>query len=167
MNQKKIKILFFITGLDSGGAEKQLFNLVKGLSVKTNLEIKLVALKNGIYFENFVALGSDVIVFKKTTLFTNNISIFISHIKLFKPDIVHSFLLHTNIISKFSLFFIKKEFKLICSYRTLISKYPLLNTLEFINYKKVDLMISNSKSADSDLVNFKKISKRVILNGFL
>lgn len=167
---KRIRILFFITGLGKGGAEKQLFNLMSGLINKKNLEIKLISIFGGDYEKDFKKLGISVNVFFKNKNFNlfKSIFLFKKYVKDFKPDIVHSFLFHSNIISKFSLFFMKKNFKLICSYRSLIKKYPLITFLEYLNQWKTDLLICNSKRALMDLkiYNFFKVKKKIVYNGF-
>jgi len=133
---KKIKILYLITSLDKGGAETQLFRLVSNLKKKKDIELKVVSIKGGYFEEKLKEEGIDV------EIISNNLSYFklpqyISKlkkiIKEFKPNIVHSFLFHTNILMKISLFFMKKDFKLITSYRADIRDFKLLYFLEKVN----------------------------------
>lgn len=166
-----MKILYFITGLKKGGAENQLYNLLSDLSKNKNFELKVITLFDGPHRLKIEKLGIEVEVFKGNVgvfNIVNMISFFKNSVKKFKPNIVHSFLFHTNIISKISLFFMKKDFKLICSYRSVIKKLPLIKYLEYINMGKVDLMISNSKTADKDLEIYKKykVKRKVIYNSF-
>lgn len=166
---KKIKILYLITSLDKGGAETQLFRLVSNLKKKKDIELKVVSIKGGYFEEKLKEEGIDV------EIISNNLSYFklpqyISKlkkiIKEFKPNIVHSFLFHTNILMKISLFFMKKDFKLITSYRADIRDFKLLYFLEKVNKNNVDLAISNTNAAFIGMNKlFKKSKKLVISNG--
>lgn len=166
-----MKILFFITGLTRSGAETQMFNLILGLVKKKNIKIKVISLIGGDYKKELENLGVKVGVFSDTpkkNIF-NYISFFKKEVKKFKPDIVHSFLFHTNIVAKLSLFFMEKKFKLVCGYRSLIKKYPLIMLLEYFNMWKVDILIPNSERGNKDLDVYKifKPIRKVIYNGFV
>jgi glycosyltransferase involved in cell wall biosynthesis len=162
-----MKILFFLTTLEKGGAETQCFNLVKNLSNDKNYEIKIISLVSGFYEEEFKKLKIPVTIFSKKIKYSNMLN-YVFQVKKeiteFKPDIVHSFLFHPNIILKCSLFFVKKDFKLITSYRSIISKYPMIKHLEKINKNSVDLLICNSFSAYNDVKYLsEEFNKRVIV----
>ena len=51
-----MKILFFIESLGSGGKERRLVELIKGLSKDKNIEIELVLKKILEFFINFIRL---------------------------------------------------------------------------------------------------------------
>ena len=165
-----MKILFFITGLNKSGAETQIYNLISGLLLKKNIEIRVISLTSGYYEEKLKKLGVEVKVCKGKLNYNifKYISFFKNEVSDFKPDIVHSFLFHTNIISKVSLYFMEKKFKLICSYRDKISNHFWIKHLENFNKKKVDMLISNSKEANLDLdyLNSNVDKREVISNGF-
>jgi len=168
---KKIKILYFTTTLAQGGAEKQLFQLICGISKKKNFEIKLISIFGGEYEKDLKKEKIDFRVLSKNKSYNlfKFILDFRTEVKKFKPTIVHSFLFHSNIVSKLSLFFMKKNFKLICSYRGLVQKYKLIKYLEYFNMGKTDLLISNSKFASDSLSIYKNIldKRKVFVNGFL
>lgn len=165
-----MRILFFITDLGRGGAEKQLFNLISKISKKEQLELKVLSVFGGFYRKKLEDLGVSVqIILKDNTLTPfKALREFVRKVRIFKPDIVHSFLYHSNILAKVSLFFIKKDFKLICSYRSLTKKYPLIALMEFINHGNADYLVANSKRALKDLKIYKyaNVPKKTIYNGF-
>lgn len=170
LNQNKKRILFFITGLNKSGAETQLYYLLTKLSKREDITIRVIAIIDGYYKEKIENLGIEVKTLgtKKKLNILSYISFFKKNVKEFKPDIVHSFLFHSNIISKTSLYFMKKNFKLICSYRDIITNHKTIKILEKINIKSCDLFISNSEEAKNAL-NIYKIPKKqniVINNGF-
>lgn len=166
-----MKILFFITGLNKSGAETQFYNLVHGIKNKKDVQIKVISLHGGYYVDELRKEGVEVVVCTDKLNFNvvKYIKFFKREVESFKPEIVHSFLYHSNIVSKFSMFFMKKNFKFICSYRSLTKKYPFIAFLEYFNMSKADLLISNSKRADLDLnmYSFFKTKRKVINNGFL
>jgi len=165
-----MKLLFFITGLNKSGAETQIYNLISGLSLKKNVKIRVISLTTGYYEEKLKKLGVEVRVCEGKLNYNifKYISFFKHEVSDFKPDIVHSFLFHTNIISKVSLYFMEKNFKLICSYRDKISNHYWIKHLEKFNKNKVDLLISNSIQANLELnyLNSNENKRKVISNGF-
>ncbi|MCA9459274.1 MAG: glycosyltransferase [Nanoarchaeota archaeon] len=168
----KKKILFFTTTLKKGGAEKQLIQFIDGINNLEKFEIRVISLFGGDYEKDLKSFGISYKVFSKSSF--NNLFKFIlmfrKEVKSFKPNIVHSFLFSSNIVSKLSLFFMKKSFKLICSYRGILQNYNSIKYLEILNNKKVDLFISNSNIANESLDFFNGIeeSKKIVIeNGFL
>lgn len=166
-----MKMLFFITGLSKSGAERQMYNLIKGL-VKKGAEVKVISLIGGHYVEEYPKLGVEVKVCGKNLSFKDfpkYIKFFKREVRSFKPDIVHSFLYHTNLVAKFALFSMKKDFKLVCSYQSLTKKYPTIAFLEYFNMHKTDLLITNSHrgNKDLDMYNIFGKKRKVIYNGFL
>ena len=105
-----MKILFLTTTLQKGGAEKQLFYLIKGLK-EQNVDITLLSLEDGEYAVKYKKLGVKITILEKTK--SKNIFKYIPAIKRkiqeIKPDVVHSFLFHTNILLKLTLLIMKKK----------------------------------------------------------
>ncbi|MFV8799960.1 glycosyltransferase [Yersinia sp. LJYL362] len=109
-----MKILYIITGLGLGGAEKQVIQLADEMRLLGH-EIVLVSLtgyakllpKNNVTVhqldmrKNLVSLTSSIIKLKNI-------------IKEFRPDVVHSHMFHANIFSRMTRLFIKFP-KLICT----------------------------------------------------
>lgn len=148
-----MKILFFITGLYKSGAETQMINLIEQLHFKENISIKVVSLIEGYYESKLKQLDIDYSICSNNLNYNmfKYILFFKKEVSKFKPDIVHSFLFHSNIVSKIALLIMKKNFRLICSYRDTISNHPLIYQLEKINKYKTDAFISNSKQADCEI----------------
>ncbi|MFT7615541.1 MAG: glycosyltransferase involved in cell wall biosynthesis [Candidatus Woesearchaeota archaeon] len=162
-----MKILFFTTGLGKGGTETQLYNLLKELKKDKKYQIKLISMVGGSQEDAFRKLNILVEVSSAKTPF-GHILFYMSQVKQFRPNIVHTCLFHANIISKFSCFLQKKKYKLICSYRGLIKTYPIINFLEKWNKNKPDLLLANSQQALDQLTFYKRKPKtQVINNGFV
>lgn len=97
----KLKVLYFITSLGRGGAEKQVCDLVDNLG-KFLDETCIVILINNIeiYPKNkcqIVNLGLDP---RKPFTLINAIKKYCDILKNYKPDIVHSHNFHPNIIAR-------------------------------------------------------------------
>ena len=175
---KHINILFLARSLEKGGSERQLFYLIRELLKKKSYTINIVSVSGGYYESEYKKLGITPIIFTKSTTEKKSllrkvkpfflIPKLMRTIQRINPDIVHSTLFHTNIMTKIGLLFSKKTFKLVCGYRSPLHFYSGLPALEGINMKAVDATIANSKAADADLVAYKDMqSKRnVIYNGF-
>ena len=106
------KILFVITGLMLGGAETQFFNLVS--SLRNKFDVKVVNFTGGFYVAKFEKLGIPVKTIKVGSKFGFFKAVF--NLKKFieceKPDLVHSFLPHSNIVCKVVRLLSKLRFKL-------------------------------------------------------
>jgi glycosyltransferase involved in cell wall biosynthesis len=95
-----MKILHIIHGLNSGGAERQLIELLKGLIKKENIEVGVVILSDAIDFEYIFGLDVDIHILKRKykkdfTIFSKLYKI----CKIFKPDIIHSWELMCSVYS--------------------------------------------------------------------
>lgn len=93
MNQSKIKIVYIITSLGFGGAERPLLDLVKFIN-RSKLNISVATVVGGGPLEQeFKNLGVEVKVFKKKTkLGLETISSLKKYLEEKKPDIVHTHL---------------------------------------------------------------------------
>lgn len=91
MNNKKIKILYIIPSLSSGGAEKFVLDLINNLDHNI-FEIKLLTFNGGGFFEEeFVKRNVDLKILKKKFKFDFvNFYRICKEIKFFSPDIVHT-----------------------------------------------------------------------------
>lgn len=96
MPVKKIKILFVVDSLGIGGAERQLVELVRGLSSLGGYEIHLVCLsktkKN--YVENLEHYGVDIQYFLRKGRYDifGPLSCLVRHIQKYNICLVHSFM---------------------------------------------------------------------------
>jgi len=164
MVKDKDRILFIITSFTKGGAEKQLFNIALGL--KDKFEIKVLGIQNGPYYKlykqhkvNVKFLSNDL----KYTKLLNNAKKIEEEIDSFKPKIIHSFISPTNILIKFILLSKKKDFKLVCGYRFIISKLKHFLYGEKINSNVPDVLIPNSKAVYNDMVQNKLNTKKTLI----
>ncbi len=111
-----MKILQIITELTPAGAEKIVCELSIALSVKNN-EVSVILLmpfpKNDTFLCELRNNGINVISLNLTKFSIWRICELRNIINKIKPDIVHSHLIHPNIISRFIKLFCKHKFKLI------------------------------------------------------
>lgn len=101
-----MKILFLITGLGMGGAEQQVCNLADNL-ISRGHSVKIVYLLNPIIVQpkskeaSLIWLGGNRSLFSMFFSFLNLVKIIIKE----KPDVIHSHMFHTNILSRLAKFF--------------------------------------------------------------
>lgn len=157
-----MRILYVITGLMSGGAEKQLFLLATNLP--KGFEVKVCAFVDGPFREKFKEKGIEVIILERNLEGARK---FLSIVEAFRPDLVHSWLPHANVFCK--LCRMRKKFNLITSTRVKEIGYFHYQTLErmtdFLSY----MTIVNSYTLRDFLVDgfkYKKSKVKVIYNGF-
>lgn len=85
-----MKILFFIESLHSGGKERRLVELIKGLSRDPNFEMELVLTKENIHYTEIERTGIKIHFFVRKIKKDPRIFIkFYSLAKKYKPDIIH------------------------------------------------------------------------------
>jgi len=95
-----LKILHIIHGLNSGGAERQLVELLKGLVKKDNIKVGVVIFSDVIDYEYIFNLDVDIHILKRKckkdfTIFSKLYKI----CKIFKPDIIHGWELMSSVYS--------------------------------------------------------------------
>jgi len=106
---KKIKILYVITGLKTGGAEMLVCDMCRLLNTE-DFEVRVVSLTGS----GEVGRQMKEEKYNVETLssgFKYNPFLFFklrSVIKKYNPDIIHSHLFHADILSRFAVWFIKK-----------------------------------------------------------
>ena len=97
VEEKRIKILFFIDTLKSGGKERQLVELLKGLSTRKNFLLGLVLLDEEIHYKEVLDLQLKINYLKKKS----------------KIDLLMGIHLFKIIKSFFILFFISDNYWMI------------------------------------------------------
>ena len=109
-----MKILYLITGLGGGGAEKVVCDLADNM-VKNGHKVKIA------YLTGIVVVRPEGNSIELICLNLNNISSFYSAFKSyrkilssFKPDVVHAHMVHANIFARLSRIFVKVP-RLICT----------------------------------------------------
>lgn len=162
MNDKK-RILFLITELNIGGAEKYYLRLLPYLNNKYN--IKFVALQGGKLLDDFSKSGIDttVLELKNASLLFKSINRFYGIIKEFKPDLLVTVLLHADLFGRIfgRLFGIKTIVSNVqnCYYSRNDLTYKAVKHTSFL----VNRYLPNSTSVKNYLVNNWKISEEKIL----
>lgn len=163
-----MKILYVITGLTKGGAELQLFNLAKEL--KKDFDISVISFHGEHYAKLLTKEGIKVKTLGIKSKFNvmKGISEIKKEIEKQKPDIVHSFLPHANIIVKIAKLLVRHKFKLICSIRAkeIIDLHH--NIGERLLDFSCDKITTNSHTTKKALYQnwfFRKNKIKVIYNG--
>ena len=109
-----VRIIYVVTGLKMGGAEKVVVDLADQMSLRGH-DVKLLYLKSGLVVRpsNFRV---EVICLNFENLFNfySALSFFLKIIKDFDPDVIHSHMIHANIFSRIARIF-KNYKKLICT----------------------------------------------------
>lgn len=85
-----MRILFFIDSLTSGGKERRLIELMKGIKLKPNIEFKLVVMSKEIHYQEVFDLDIKIHYLIRTT--KKDLSVFHKFYKIcknYKPGIVH------------------------------------------------------------------------------
>ena len=109
-----MKLLYVITGLGGGGAEKVVFNLADEMYSRGN-SVTIVYLVGDVVVKpknneiNIVGLGLNSI----GQLF-NSIKKYNKIIRQFEPDVIHAHMVHANVFARLSRLFVKAP-RLICT----------------------------------------------------
>ncbi|MDA9742702.1 glycosyltransferase [Pelagibacteraceae bacterium] len=170
-----MKVLHIISGLRVGGAETQLYNLVKNFKNKNN-SIKIVSFKDGPYSNKLKSLNIDVSILDIDNVINFILSLIslVRIIKNFKPDIVHSWMYHANILSFITNIFVSKKIKKIWSIRCSNMKFSFFSSIKlvfFLNYlfsNFSDVLVYNSNAGKKyhEIYGFNNKKTITIYNGF-
>ena len=110
------RLLYLITGLDYAGAEIQVIQLCRGFRNK-GYTVQLVSmLKPAAYLDELAELDVEVKTLNMDKGVPDPRKIFLLKrmIQAFKPDIVHSHMVHANLIARITRLFVKMPL-LICT----------------------------------------------------
>lgn len=86
-----MKVVMLIDSLRDGGKERRATELLQGLSRYSDVDCKVILLKDNIHYKEVLDLNFEVIVFKR--VYKRDISVFkkiYDVIKNYQPDIIHS-----------------------------------------------------------------------------
>ncbi|MBP6432290.1 MAG: glycosyltransferase [Ferruginibacter sp.] len=157
MVNKKIKILIFSPSLQCGGSEKHVANLCNNIDAN-KFEVVLILINNTSPFYQIKNPNIEVIDLKASRLLHGIIKL-LKLIRLKNPHIVYSTSNHLNLLLAIIKFWLPKDVKLIAressvvSINHLYSPYPkLYNFLLKAFYKKIPLIVCQSKSMQQDLI---------------
>lgn len=155
-----MKILYIITGLGMGGAEQQVIALSEEMS-RRGYDVEIVALKKRL--TRITPLNVNIIV-HDLNLNLNVCHLFYSVLKLFRiireisPDIIHSHMIHANILARIYRFLYTKT-PLICTAHSNIEGGALGMFLYRVTSRYCDFFSNVSQSA-VERFYFKKASRK-------
>ncbi|WP_040481741.1 glycosyltransferase [Mariniradius saccharolyticus] len=165
MNKGKIKVLFFIGTLSSGGKERRLLELMTYLNKSDKYALFLVTKQAEVLFDNFYSLQVEWLPLSTSRLTIGSFSEFYQIVKKISPDIIHTWGTKQTLIAVPPKLFSKK-IKLVNSQIT--SAPPNLSLTEKllsqINFLFSDSILSNS-FAGIEAYNPPKTKAEVIYNG--
>lgn len=165
MHKSKIKILFFIGTLNSGGKERRLLELLTYLNRLECYQLYLVTKQSNVMFENFYSLNVQWIPLSTSRLTVGSFFEFYQIVREIGPDIIHTWGNKQTLISIFPRVFFKK-IRLVNSQIT--SAPPKIPTAEKLisklNFQVSDKILSNS-FAGIESYRPPKSKSSVIYNG--
>jgi glycosyltransferase involved in cell wall biosynthesis len=173
----KIKILFIITGLNSGGAEVMLLSLLSSIN-RDRFEPSVISLMDkGIYGEQIEQLNIPVYCVKmlagKPTI--NSAKLIAKLIKQIEPDLIQGWMYHANLAAQVFNFLVKRETPVLWSiHHSLhaISSEKLLTQgiIRFgawsSKYADKVAFVSEKSQAQHQQIGYFKGNSCVIPNGF-
>ncbi|MEY4519851.1 MAG: hypothetical protein RLZZ499_2451 [Cyanobacteriota bacterium] len=173
----KIKILFIITGLASGGAEVMLLSLLSSINRDRFEPTVISLLDKGIYGEKIEQLEIPVYCVKmlagKPTI--NSARRMTELIKQVKPDLIQGWMYHANLAAQFFNFFVNRQTPVLWSIHhslhAISSEKPLTQgIIRFGSWssKYVDQVafVSEKSQAQHQQIGYFKANSCVIPNGF-
>ena len=173
-----MKILFLIGNFGTGGKERQLTELIKGLSKNRNHELHLLIkskeskskkVTKSYYFDEILNVVNSIISLEREHFGLISLWLIFKYIIKIKPDIVHSWATTTTTFAIISQWFMFKKFKLIDgSIRNtfpLKKKKILFRIEKKIHYLFSDTVIANSRAG---LISYEVPRSKglTIYNGF-
>lgn len=167
MEEKKIKICFFIPSLNAGGAEKMLIKLANYFARNDGLSIYFIILKNGILIKEMDLERVQLINLNKKRVLYSVFSL-ARVIKEIEPDVIFSALGHANVSAIIARMISRKKVRVIISERSTISNAPLFSgdlkgTINKAIYKffylRSDGIVAISKGVKKDLIKTLSINE--------
>ena len=166
-----MKIINIINDLRIGGTERSLINHCLNDKVNQNIVLSLsnTGANKQLLIDNNIPLYE--LNLKKN--FFGSIKIIIKLLKDFKPDIIHSWMYHSHIVSFIISFFGYKVYWSIRNHDISkksvgLSTFILIKCLAYLSKFKIKNIIYNSSVAklSHTLVGFNSIKSQIIYNGF-
>lgn len=163
-----MKILFFIDSLESGGKERRLVELMKELSLNSNIKFEIAVMNRKIDYGEILRLNVNIHYLERKT--RKDVSIFYKFYKIckeFEPDIVHCWDSMTAIYSIPTC--LRLQIKLIngmivdCpSNRSIFSKHWVRSKATFA----FSHVITGNSKAGLKIYNAPKKKSYIIYNGY-
>jgi len=165
--EKKIRILYIITGLTPGGAELHLSKIINNLSLNEFETVVCSLTATNDILQNIKNTTSSVYLLdaRKKSHFIKIILKVRRLIKIVNPDIIHCIMFHSNIIGRIAAFRLKKV--IISSIRTKLISNKLGNLFDFISQPLVHYYFVNSNAVGKFISRYgiRKTKINVIENG--
>lgn len=176
-NSRKVKIIFVITGLGTGGAEAMLFKLVSRINREKFNPIVISLLEGGTYKEKIQALGVAVYNVGMKIGLPTPITAWrlIKLVREFKPDMIQGWMYHGNLTAMLASAFAARQVPILWNIRQSLyslsyEKKSTATVIKICGYfsRLPAYIIYNSKtSANQHEAIGYCIDKRVIIsNGF-
>lgn len=167
-----IKVCYVIGQLSKGGAEKQLYELIRGLNKKKFLPAVISLSQGGFWSKEIKKIGIEVIELKrKKNMEISRLFNLIKIVRKMKPDIVHTYLFSANSYGRIAAI-INRVPVIIASERNMPEIGKDKNIYQLYIDKVMgffsDIIICNSQAAANILIdkyNFKKEKILVVHNG--
>lgn len=167
-----IKVCYIIGQLSKGGAEKQLYELIRGLNKKKFLPAVISLSRGGFWSKEIKKIGIEVIELeRKKNMEISRLFNLIKIVRKMKPDIVHTYLFSANSYGRIAAI-INRVPVIIASERNMPEIGKDKNIYQLYIDKVMaffsDIIICNSQAAANILINkynFKKKKILVVHNG--
>lgn len=166
----KINTIHFIAGLNRGGTEVYLLNLLNFIK-SSGGKHTVVAISGGDFLSKFTEAGIEVVILGKNPFkYLSNKSLPEGDV-----DILHGWLVHGNILAVLFKVFKYKNSKVIWSLRHRIDKFfkfkgltQVLLIVSTLLTRLVDQIISNSQKGKEDHINLGYPREKIVVipNGF-
>ena len=165
----KINILFVIPTLTIGGAENQLYNLVKGLDKNKYKITVCCTTMGGAFVGKFEEIGIRPIILRKKHKLDFSVLIrLIEIIKKRKIDIIHTWMFTANMWGRLSAIICSVKIIISSERTTSIAKSTVQKFIDRVLSLFTNVIIANSQGVKRSLVALERISPyriRVIHNG--
>ena len=166
MQSDKLRILFLITGMVSGGAERVMANLSNGLQKKGH-KIRIVVMKKAetdYYLDDSIEfVGADAVDKKGNNKFFKGLFFYIKNVKEYKPDIIVSFLPKTNIIAMACRLVVLKNPVITCERADPMARKGIIKALNNYMFPLADGCAFQTRMA-REYYKIKDSSKTAVLN---
>ncbi|MCM8832406.1 MAG: glycosyltransferase [Candidatus Omnitrophica bacterium] len=163
----RIKICFIIGTLEIGGAEKQLYLLIKNLN-KEMFDVFLIALRDGRMRKDFQEITKLYILKKRFKFDLTILFNLIRIIKKEKPDVLHTFMFTSNTWGRLAGIFCKVPVIIASERSADLWKRWYHNLIDKILFRFTDRIICNSNEVKNiyiKRINGEKKKFEVIYNG--
>jgi len=165
--ENKIRILYVITGLTSGGAELHLSKIINNLSLNESETVVCSLTPTDDILQDIKDTASSVYLLdaRKKSHFIKIILKVRKLIKIVNPDIIHCIMFHSNIVGRLAAFGLKKV--IISSIRTKLIFNKIGNLFDFISQPLVHYYFVNSNALGKFISRYgiRKTKINIIENG--